>query len=167
MLPINKTLLLNENVEFDSFMEEYEYLQEMKKIKQIAKSVDKASNVAVKSLINGVRGLHSTKDENLVERTPELSKVITKAIVIGGTFSVNPVLGLITLFTSMAVKNKNDANRRQKLRDMYSAKLEFLEGKINKLEEDDEEKLRLIKLRNKLRTDLEKLKRIQDATGEE
>jgi hypothetical protein len=167
MLPSSKTLLLHESGEFDSLVEEYEIIQEMKRIKKAVKSIDKTASVAGKSLLKSVRTLHSSKDENLIERTPELSKIITKAVLIGGTMYINPVIGLISLFTSFAIKKNNDTKRRQQLRDMYSAKLEFLEGKINKLEEDSDEKLRLIKLRNKLRTDLEKLKRIKDETGEE
>jgi len=167
MLSSYKTLLLREDIEFDSIREEYEFLEDMKSIKKVAKNVDNATAIAGKAIVNIVKGLHRTNENNLVEGMPELSKLMTRAIIVRGAFFINPVVGLITLFTTIALKSHNDKKEREKLRNLYTAKLEFIEGKLNKLEDDNDEKLKLLQLKNKLKTDLEKLKRIQDKTGEE
>jgi hypothetical protein len=144
-------------MEFNSYLEEREILQEAGMVKNAVRSVDKSATM-IKSAVSK---LHSTSDKNLVDNTPELSKLITRAIIVRASFVVNPVVGLLTLFTTIALKNHSDNKNREKLIDMYSAKLEFVEGKIDR-EEKDDEKLNLIKMRNALRTDLEKLKRAQD-----
>jgi hypothetical protein len=161
VLPSYKTLLLDDYKEFDSYREEQQILNEVD-VKSVVRKTDKSVGI----IKNAINKLHSTKETNLVDNMPELSKLITRAIIVRASFAVNPAVGLITLFTTIAIKNHNDKKKREKLINMYSAKLEFVEGKMDK-EEDDKEKLNLIKMRNKLRSDLEKLKRVQDKTGGE
>jgi hypothetical protein len=155
-----KTLLLDDSREFDSYLEEREILQE-NVVKDAIRVADKTAGLIKKA----VNSLHSTKEENLVDNMPELSKLITRAIIVRASFAVHPAIGVITLFTTLALKSHNDKKEREKLKNLYSAKLEFIEGKLNSVENDDE-KLNLLKMRNKLRTDLEKIKRIQDRKGE-
>jgi hypothetical protein len=181
MLPKYKTLLLDDTRlnEFDSYREEYYFLEELKKeedskeddkkdtSKDKIKKVDKKATNAVIILGKAIKSLYSTGDDHLVDGTLELSKVITRTIVvIVGAASIATgtgfIAGLTTLligaighFTSLAVRRGNDAKRREKLMHMFKAKLEFVEDKIGRA--DDKEKEALIKIKHKLQSDIRKL----------
>lgn len=150
-------LLDNQNLnEFDSYREEYLFLNEMN-VKKAVKDVDKASA----GIVKGIKNLYTTGEDHLLDNTMEFSKIITRAAIVGSTFAINPLLGLISAYTLHAVRMKNDAKKREKLIHLYTSKLEFVEDKIGK-EDDDTKKLNLIKLKNKLHSDLQKIKVVKD-----
>jgi hypothetical protein len=160
MLSKYNTLLLddirNDEDLFDSYREEHYFLEELKQAKKEAKkTVKKVDNAGV-VLIKTIKSLYKTDDKHLVEGTMELSKVITRVAVVGGIAYVNPVIGLISFFTALAIRRNNDAKRREKLMIMYKSKLEFVEDKIGRTE-DDSKKQSLIKLKHKLNSEIEKL----------
>ena len=168
MLSIYSTLILedaNEN-EFDSFREEYYILKEEEKkekgVKKVASKVDKGAQ----GILKMIRSLHTTNDKNLIENMPEFSKIITRAIMVGGAWVINPTVGLITLFTTLVMKARNDTNKRDKLLRLYSGKLEYIEDKLGRVDED-KEKYELIKLKNKLKSDINKLKVLKDTNHED
>jgi hypothetical protein len=176
MLSKYGTLLLDDvnYNEFDSYREEYIFLNEMKSEgkkksnladkagKSAQKVIKKTDNVAV-TLGKAIKALYSTNDEHLVEGTMELSKIITRfAVLAAGAYVfpaglfVSGLVGVIGHFTGLALRRSNDAKRREKLMQMYKAKLEFVEDKIPKVE-DDKQKQSLLKLKHKLNADIEKL----------
>jgi hypothetical protein len=137
---------------FDSYREEYFFLEEIKQAKKAVKKVDNVGAMLMKT----IKSLYKTDDKHLVEGTMELSKVITRVAVVGSVAYINPVVGLIGFFTSLAIRRNNDAKRREKLMIMYKSKLEFVEDKIGRTEEDSK-KQSLIKLKHKLNSDIDKL----------
>lgn len=141
---------------FDSYREEYLFLEELKQAKKQAKNGVKKVDNAGAVLIKAIKNLYKTDDKHLVEGTMELSKVITRVAIVGGIAYVNPVIGLISFFTSLAIRRNNDAKRREKLMIMYKSKLEFVEDKIGR-ENDDSKKQSLIKLKHKLNSEIDKL----------
>lgn len=153
MLSKYQTLLLDNLLyeEFDSYREEYLCLQEIKKEK-ITKKIDNGVNAFVKA----VKELYTTDEQHLIDHTMEFSKLITRAAIAGSIFYINPLMGLISAYTGYAIRKMNDAKKREKLMRLYKSKLEYIEGKIEK-EEDDKKKYALIKLRNKLQSDLNKI----------
>ncbi|ALN97875.1 hypothetical protein Bp8pS_196 [Bacillus phage vB_BpuM-BpSp] len=143
---------LHENKEFDSDKEAYFFLQE-----GIGQNADKA----VLSMIKTVKSLYTTSDKNLISGMPELSKVITRSVIVGSLYVISPLIGLIALYTTLVIRGVNNSNRREKLLRLYSSKLEFVEGKIGS-EEDDKKRLNLIKLKNKLKSDIAKIKVVKE-----
>ena len=153
---------------YDPYLEEQEILEEGV-IKQISKDVNKTAGAVLKS----IKSLYKTKDSNLVEGVPELSKVITRtAVAIGAASTIatgglaGPLVAVIALYTTHAIKNSNDTKRRGQLLTMYSTKLEYTTDRIDK-EDDPKAKYQLMKVRDKLKSDINKLKVIKDKQGED
>ncbi|QXN70338.1 hypothetical protein INTERNEXUS_298 [Bacillus phage vB_BspM_Internexus] len=152
MLSKYESLLLIEHEEFDSYREEYFLLKE-----GLATDVDKTT----KGIFNIIKKLHSSSDDRLIENMPDFSRLLTRCIIIGSIAVISPVIGLITLYTSSAIRRRNDANRREKLIHLYSSKLEYIEDRLTR-ESDEKKRQNMIKMKNKLKSDLDKLKVIKD-----
>lgn len=154
MLSTDKLLLLDStNVkEFDSYLEEKVFLEEESKVTKTAKSADRAGI----SLLKSIKSLYSTNDEHLVEGTMELSKIITRVVIVRALFLINPMVGVIAFFTGLAIRKNNDIKNRQKLMRMYKSKLEYIEDKIPRVT-DDKEKEGLIRIKHRLKDDIHKL----------
>jgi hypothetical protein len=167
MLSLKDTLFLDDSRldEFDSYREEQEFLSEIRLLKEESKAqgaVKKADGVAA-TLMKAIKSLYRTGDDHLVEGTMELSKIITRFAVLATGVAVFPagafvsaLVGAIGHFTLRAIRQGNDAKNREKLLRMYKSKLEFIEDKIGRTEKDDQ-KEQLIKIKHKLKSDIDKL----------
>lgn len=88
-------------------------------------------------------------------------RVGISGIATGAGFMLNPILGLIAATTSIVANTKVNANERDNLIRLYSDKLDYLNSKIEK-EDNDEEKYKLKRLASKLETDIKKLEKTQE-----
>lgn len=144
-------------------LEDISMLDEQTKVEKFAKGTEKQFNKSkVKELIDEgkalVRMIYSMKDEDFVEGKvfPQLSRLIVRAVSIYGLFLINPLVGVIGFVTDRYIKRFHDIKQRNRLRKYYESKLEYIEEKIGRAE-DEKEKYKLIKLKNTLRTNIKKI----------
>lgn len=137
-------------------------LEETKVKKMIKKAEDTIDKSKVKKVVEEGKDLinliYKTKDEDFVQGKilPKLSRLIVRATTIYGLYLINPVIGVIGFVTDRTLKRYNDTQQRKRLLQYYKAKLEYVEGKIEKCD-DDKEKYKLIKLRNTLKSNIRKI----------
>lgn len=169
---INKNYLTKENLnlykEATSSKKEVKSTEPKKSVvKKVSNGVDKVGNTAImvtKEIKNMIKSIYRTDDEHLSKGTTQLSKLIARAAITVGLFHIpviGPVCSVIHFFTGLVLKNKNDAASRKRLEDMYKSKLEFVEDKIGRTD-DDKEKYQLIKLKNELNSSIGKIKYFDD-----
>lgn len=143
--------------------EDIDMLLEETKVKKMVKKAEEVKDKSkAKKLVDEgkeiVNLIYKAKDEDFVEGKifPQLSRLIIRATAIYGLFLINPLIGVIGFVTDRTLKRYNDVQQRKRLRKYYEAKLEYIEGKIDKCEED-KEKYKLIKLRNSLKSNIKKI----------
>lgn len=138
------------------------FLEETKVEKAVKTGAKKFSDSKVKKVIDEgkslIKMIYSMKDEDFVEGKffPHLSRVIVRATTIYGLWLINPLIGVLGFVVDKCLKKYSDIRQRQRLRKYFQAKLEYVEGKIDKAD-DDKEKYKLIKLRNTLKSNLRKI----------
>jgi hypothetical protein len=145
------TILLDSIIQMDD--EERIFLEEMSKEEGSKEDKQKKAKMNVLTMI---RKLYSTSDKNIVEGELGLMKVITRSVILGGAFYLNPLVGIITFFTTLALRRKNDSKSWERLMLKYQSRLEFVEDRLAR-ETKDDEKQRLIKTKNVLKRNIEKL----------
>jgi len=150
----------NENTEFDSYREEYEILQEEEKKKEDKKDdsskAEKAKDIA-KEILRSIKDLHTSDEDELLNHSNKVSKIITRAVISGSLIALrHPLIGLLTFLTGSVIKSAGNAGKRKKLLALYKSKLEFVEDKLGRVE-DDKEKYELIKLKNELKSNIKKI----------
>lgn len=151
------------NKDIDESYEDIDMLLEETKVKKMVKKAEEIKDKSkVKKVVDEgkeiVKLIYNTKDEDFVEGKifPQLSRLIVRATTIYGLFLINPLVGVIGFVTDRTLKRYSNIQQRKRLRKYYEAKLEYVEGKIEKCE-DDKEKYKLIKLRNTFKSNINKL----------
>lgn len=150
---MDEKILVND---IDMFLEETKVDKMAKKGKKMVDKTKIKDVVAEgKSIIKLV---YTMKDEDFIEGKvfPQLSRLIVRAASIYGLWLVNPMLGVLGFVTDRYIKKYNEIGQRKRLRKYYEAKLEYIESKIEK-EDDEKEKYKLIKMRNAFKSNLKKL----------
>jgi hypothetical protein len=151
MVSTSNTIFLSEIVKIDE--EERLFLEEMSKQEGTKEEKQKKAKI---DLLKMIKQLYSTSDKNMVEGELGLMKVITRSVILGGAFYLNPLVGIITFFTTLALRRKNDSKTWERLMLKYQSRLEFVEDRLTKDIKDDEKK-RLIQTKNVLKRNIEKL----------
>jgi hypothetical protein len=172
--------VLNENIFIEDIQSTDNKKGSVKKAKSIAerdkklpaKIMDKIKNTA-----NGIKklakGLYNVKDEDFVNGKvfPQLTRLIVRLVMIAGISKVGfligfgPVPALLTAFTSRAIKNKENVKQRQRLRDYYSDKIDYIDDKIENAK-TPEEKYSYNKIRTELNNNLKKISMV-DKNGKD
>lgn len=153
--------LLFENEE--TLYEDIDMLEEETNVEKLSKTGSKKFNDSkVKKLIDEgkslVKMIYTVKDEDFVEGKafPMISRLLVRTIAITGMFMLHPAIGIIGFTTNKFLKKEITRKQRTRLSNFYKAKLEYIEDKLAK-EEDDKEKYKLIKIRNSLNNNLKKI----------
>lgn len=104
--------------------------------------------------------LPDAKEDIIKDTMPPLSKLIKQACVIGAAWAINPAVAAITALTVVMASNKVRRDARRKILAELKEELEMVEEKIKDAESkgDNKSKYQLMRLRNKLKTSIERIK---------
>jgi hypothetical protein len=137
-------------------------LEETKVDKVAKKGKDMIDKTKVKDIVaegkSIIKLIYSMKDEDFIEGKvfPQLSRLVVRAASIYGLWLINPMVGVLGFVTDRYIKRYTEIKQRKRLRNYYEAKLEYIEGRIEK-EDDEKQKYKLIKMRNAFKSNLKKL----------
>lgn len=105
-----------------------------------------------KALVNKI----FTKDpEQIVDEVPHVLTILRVSFV-ASTYAINPIIGILTTITSLALKLTLTRKQTEKMVKAYQKELDKTKEKIDKTE-DKEKKDRLTKYRDALKQDYEKI----------
>lgn len=150
----------------------YELLDEAS-IRDVARNVknkvvqaDKAVSSKIDNTVDSIKAsakkllMPDAKEDLIKDTMPPLSKLIKQAVAVGAAWAINPVLGAITAVVAVALSRKVKRNARRQLLAELREELELVEEKIKDAESkgDNKNKYQLMRLRNKLKTSIEKIK---------
>ena len=103
--------------------------------------------------------LPDAREDIIKDSLPSLSKLIKIALVGGAAFAINPAIAAIGAITTVALRNKARKNERRKILAELREEYELVEEKIKDAESkgDNKNKYQLMRLRNKLKTSIERI----------
>ena len=103
--------------------------------------------------------LPDAREDIIKDSLPSLSKLIKIALVGGAAFAINPAIAAIGAITTVALRNKARKNERRKVLAELREEYELVEEKIKDAESkgDNKNKYQLMRLRNKLKTSIERI----------
>lgn len=150
----------------------YELLDEAS-IRDVARNVknkvvqaDKAVSNKIDSTVDYIKAsakkalLPDSREDIIKDTMPPLSKLLKQAVAVGAAWAINPALAAITAVTAVALNRKVKREARRKVLAELREELELVEEKIKDAESkgDNKNKYQLMRLRNKLKTSIEKIK---------
>lgn len=148
------------NEENDYILDEAKFITNIKKaVTRKEKKMDKWFNDTAKEI---KYKLNNGKREEIVEGAfPKVSKLVKRAILLGATWAINPAISAITAITMIAISKAGTESERKKLLTELGHELEMVEEKIKDADSngDKEKKYELMRLKQKLQTNRDKVKR--------
>lgn len=101
------------------------------------------------------------RDALIKSSPPKLSKLIRASAVLGVAKAINPTIAAVGVFTSAILRKKLKANEKAKILKELNMELEMVEEKIKDADSsgDKKKKYELMRLKNKLETDRDRIKR--------
>jgi hypothetical protein len=125
--------------------------------KQCTKNKDdkdrKSAVVQLKALITKI---FTRSPAQIIYELPSIFGIIRGSFIVT-IFSVNPILGIITLITDQCIKMTLTRKQMEKVIKAYENEISSCNNRLDKVKDSDE-KDRLTKYRDKLKEDLEKLR---------
>lgn len=110
-----------------------------------------------------IRGEKSNKkrEEIISNSLPALSKMVKRAIGLGIAWAINPAIAAIGLVTAMGIDKRATEVEKKKILSELKKELEIVEEKIKDADGsgDRNEKYQLMRLKQKIETDIDKIKR--------
>ena len=144
----------------DYLLDEAKFITNIKKaVTRKEKKMDKWFNDTAREIKNKMA---NGKREEIVEGSfPKVSKLIKRAIILGATWAINPAISAITAFTMVVLSKAGTEAERKKLLTELGHELEMVEEKIKDADSvgDKEKKYELMRLKQKLQTNRDKVKR--------
>lgn len=108
-------------------------------------------------------GIQNNKRNDIIENNfiPKLSKLIKRAIILGATWAINPAIATLGAVTAFILSKKGTATQRKRILKDINNELELVKEKIKDADSnnDKKEKYQLIRLRQKLENNRDKIKR--------
>lgn len=103
--------------------------------------------------------LPDAREDIISDSLPSLSKIIKNAIAIGVAYAINPAIAAIGAFTVLVLRRRAKRNERRKILAELREEYELVEEKIKDAESkgDNKNKYQLMRLRNKLKTSIERI----------
>lgn len=100
------------------------------------------------------------REKIITNGLPPLSKMVKAAIIAGAAYAINPAIAAIGIITTMASKKWVTRNEKAKILRELKQELEIVEEKIKHADAsgDKEKKYQLMRLKNKLTVDIERIK---------
>lgn len=131
-------------------------------IQQTDKKVSGAVDRNVEQTIGTLKKAISSQDrEDLIKGAlPKASRIIKTALLTGAVWMVNPVIAVIGALTSLALSSKIKDSEKTKILGELKQELEICEEKIKDADSrgDNKKKYQLMRIRNKLNTDIERIR---------
>ena len=151
----------------DSYLQEGGVVNKVKKeIKSAAKTVKDKRNSMDRWFDNTLKEIRDRKQnearDRIVERGfPKLSSMISKAAGIGLAWAISPTLAAITFAVNFVLYKKKDVKERILLLRTLKREREIVEEKIKDADSssDRKQKYELMRLKSKLDTDIDKIKK--------
>ena len=167
-LLINEYFALNEEHRIILFSDE-EFLSEgvIDKAKVIKHDVNKKVESMDKWFQDTARtlkyGFQNNKRNEIIEGDffPKMSKVVKRAIVLGATWAINPAIAVIGAATAFVLSKKGTETQRKKIMRELNNELQLIEEKIKDADSnnDKKQKYELMRLKQKLENNRDKIKR--------
>lgn len=103
--------------------------------------------------------LPNAREDIIKDSLPSLSKLIKIALATGLAYAINPAIAAIGAVTALYIKKRVTKNERRKILAELREEYELVEEKIKDAESkgDNKNKYQLMRLRNKLKTSIEKI----------
>lgn len=127
--------------------------------KKIA-SMDRWFQSTARTIKHGIQNKSRTElIEN--ESFPKMSKMIKRAIILGTTWAINPAVAIIGAMTAFVLSKRGTEKQRKKLIAELNNELELINEKIKDADSnnDKKQKYELIRLRQKVQMNRDKIKR--------
>lgn len=127
-------------------------------VDKAGKAIDDAATNAVNKAKNVYR--NDVRDEIIESKTTvKLGRIIRKGIMIGSLALVNPALGAIGALTTLALRKNVKAKEKRKILNELEEELEIVNEKIedSRGDENKEKKYQLMRIRNKLQKDINRI----------
>ena len=167
-LMLDEYLILTEEQKLVLFSDE-EFLSEgvIDKVKVMKHDIGKKVDSMDKWFQDTARtikyGIQNNKRSEIVEGDffPKVSKMVKRAIVLGVVWAINPAIAAIGAVSAFVLSKKGTENQRKKvLRDIKN-ELELVEEKIKDADSnnDKKQKYQLIRLRQKLQNEKDRIQR--------
>lgn len=130
-----------------------------KMVKQKQDKMDKWFDDTLKTIQGESR--NRNREEIVKNSVPKLSKMVKRAIVLGGTWAINPAIAAISAVTMVALSKNATEKEKKRVLSELKKELELVEEKIKDSDSngDRKEKYELIRLRQKLTTDIDRIKK--------
>jgi hypothetical protein len=123
---------------------------------KVVNKIEKAGD-AGKKIKDSFKEIYGKSDEELITGERNIFKTITKAIMFGGLWVINPAVALIGWYVDRRLKSNINAERRNKLLNVLDSELNVIEAKLNDATEK-EEKYKLMKLRDNYKRAINKVR---------
>lgn len=130
-----------------------------KTVKDKQEAMDKWFDDTLKDIRNKTR--NSAREDIVTDAFPKLSKMIRRATVLGAGFAIDPAIGAITVLVQYVLSKKSKESERKRLLSELKRELEIVEEKIRDADSssDRKQKYELMRLKHKLQTDIDRIKK--------
>ncbi|MGL6099526.1 MAG: hypothetical protein ACRC0G_07860 [Fusobacteriaceae bacterium] len=121
---------------------------------KIDDTVDYIKSSAKKAL------LPDSREDIIKDTMPATSKLLKQAIAVGAAWIINPALAAVTALTAVVLNRKVKRDARRRILSELREEMELVEEKIKDADSkgDNASKYQLMRLRNKLKTSIERIK---------
>lgn len=127
-----------------------------KNTKSAIKEFKKSDNKTPEKFKDVIAKAYTKTPDQIINDTPKIFDVFRFFVVIA-SFSINPILGLITFFSDQFIKRKYSREQCEKMIKKYTNEIDHVNKKIDKCD-NEEKKKRLKEYRDKLEDGLYKIK---------
>lgn len=102
-----------------------------------------------------------TREEIVTDSFPKISKLVKRAIGLGAAYAINPALAGIGMMTTFVISKRAKEFERKKLLSELKRELEIVDEKIKDADGsgEREKKYQLMRVKHKLETDIDRIKR--------
>lgn len=141
------------------------YFSEGEKINQALAAIDKfkidTKEKTIESLKSLVRTIYAKDEEDIILAQPNLFNIIRIFFVVGGSFAINPLLGVVSAITDYSIAMKIKRKDADRLVTNYKNEIKKTEKKLEHLKSEDSIN-RTQKYLDKLNDGLDKIKQYRD-----
>lgn len=164
MFRYNTLHLTDEQFEFlisdDDILDESKFIKNIKKaITRREKRMDKWFNDTYKDIRN--KSYNEKRNDMVENNIPRVSKMIKRALGLGAAWAINPAIAALSAIVMVAVSKAGTEKTRKRLLAEINHELELVEEKIKDADanSDKEQKYELMRAKQKLQTNRDKIKR--------
>lgn len=131
------------------------------KVKTVDKKVSGKMDASYDKILKDLRKkIVGQSREEIINNRTKLSTMVKKAILVGGGFLLNPILGLIALYTQIVIRKGLKEREKSRILSEIKGELEIIEEKLKDADSNNDrtKKYELMRLRRELKKQEEKIR---------